>query len=154
MVSNNFGTRSLLHGRQFFHGPVRGVGLGMMWMSCALHLLCTLFLLLVYQFHLRSSNIRSQRLGTPALRVPVSFYSRKRRYIAWPRTMGKGRWWYQQKCLKMDHMVQAWLKMPMKVDVQIKKVLNARWPQYYWESVQRVQSWERLARQEVIFRLT
>ena len=30
------------------------------------HLLCTLFLLLLHQLHLRSSSIRSQRLGTPA----------------------------------------------------------------------------------------
>ena len=32
-----------------------------------LHLLCTLFLLLVHQLHLRSSSIRSWRLGTPAI---------------------------------------------------------------------------------------
>ena len=30
-----------------------------------LHLLCTLFLLILHQLHLRSSGIRSQRLGTP-----------------------------------------------------------------------------------------
>ena len=36
--------------------------------SSTLYLLCTLFLLLLYQFHLRSSGIRSQRLETPALR--------------------------------------------------------------------------------------
>ena len=36
--------------------------------SSALHLLCTLFLLLFYQFHLRSSGIRSWRLGTPDLK--------------------------------------------------------------------------------------
>ena len=33
--------------------------------SSALHLLCTLFLLLLHQLHLRSSGIRSRRLGTP-----------------------------------------------------------------------------------------
>ena len=33
--------------------------------SRALHLLCTLFLLLVHQFHLESSSIRSQSLGVP-----------------------------------------------------------------------------------------
>ena len=32
-----------------------------------LHLLCTLFLLLLHQLHLRSSGIRSRRLGTPSL---------------------------------------------------------------------------------------
>ena len=32
-----------------------------------LHLLCTLFLLLLHQVLLRSSGIRSQRLGTPIL---------------------------------------------------------------------------------------
>ena len=35
--------------------------------SSTLHLLCTLFLLLLYQLHLRSSGVRSQRLGTPDL---------------------------------------------------------------------------------------
>jgi len=35
--------------------------------SSTLHLLCTLFLLLLYQLHLRSSGIRSWSLGTPAL---------------------------------------------------------------------------------------
>ena len=35
--------------------------------SNALHLLCTIFLLLLYQVHLRSSGIGSRRLGTPAL---------------------------------------------------------------------------------------
>ena len=35
--------------------------------SSALHLLCTLFLLLLHQLHLRSSGIRSSGLGTPAL---------------------------------------------------------------------------------------
>ena len=48
-------------------------------MSCALHLLYTLYLLLVYQVHFRSSDSRSWGLGTPALRDPVSFYGRKRR---------------------------------------------------------------------------
>ena len=35
--------------------------------SGTLPLLCTLFLLLLHQLPLRSSGIRSQRLGTPAL---------------------------------------------------------------------------------------
>ena len=35
-----------------------------------LHLLCTLFLLLLHQLYLRSSSIRSQRLGTPAPHQP------------------------------------------------------------------------------------
>ena len=35
--------------------------------SSALHLLCTLFLSVLHQFHLRSVGIRSQRLGTPVL---------------------------------------------------------------------------------------
>ena len=34
--------------------------------SSVLRLLCTLFLLLFHQLHLRSSGIRSWRLGTPA----------------------------------------------------------------------------------------
>ena len=35
--------------------------------SSTLHLLCTLFLLLLHQLHLRSTGIRSRRLGTTAL---------------------------------------------------------------------------------------
>ena len=35
--------------------------------SSTLHLLCILFLLLLHQFHLRSSGIKSWKLGTPAL---------------------------------------------------------------------------------------
>ena len=62
-VPNLFGTRDWVHGRQFFHEWE--------WSSrfqedsSTLHLLCTLFLLLLHQLHLRSSGIRSQRLGTP-----------------------------------------------------------------------------------------
>ena len=36
--------------------------------SSLLHLLCTLFLLLLHQLHLRSSGIRSQTFGIPALK--------------------------------------------------------------------------------------
>ena len=42
-------------------------GDGFRMSSSALHLLWTLFLLLLHQFHLRSSGIRSRRLGTTAL---------------------------------------------------------------------------------------
>ena len=45
------------------HG-VEGIGFG------TLHLLWPLFLLLLYQLHLRSSGIRFQRLGTPAITNP------------------------------------------------------------------------------------
>ena len=34
--------------------------------SCALHVSCALFLLLLHQLHLRSSGVRSRRLGAPA----------------------------------------------------------------------------------------
>ena len=60
---NSFGTRDHFHGRQLFHG-------GWGWFgddSSTWHLLCTLFLLLLHQLHLRPSGIRSQSLGTPAL---------------------------------------------------------------------------------------
>ena len=40
----------------------------------ALHLLCTLFLLLLHQLHLRSPGIRSWRLETPGLRCPPPVY--------------------------------------------------------------------------------
>ena len=63
VVPSIFGTRDQFCGRQFFHRPWG-------WFrddSNALHLLCTLFLLLLYQVHLRSSSIRSRRLGIPTL---------------------------------------------------------------------------------------
>ena len=43
------------------------VGSGFQDDSRVLHLLCTLFLFLLHQFHLSSSSIRFQRLGTPGL---------------------------------------------------------------------------------------
>ena len=63
VVPSIFGTRDQFCGRQFSHGPWGWFGDD----SNALHLLCTLFILLLYQLPLRSSGIRSQRLGTPAL---------------------------------------------------------------------------------------
>ena len=63
VVPSIFGTRDQFCGRQFSHRPWGWFGDD----SNALHLLCTLFILLLYQFPLRSSSIRSQRLGTPAL---------------------------------------------------------------------------------------
>ena len=65
VIPNLFGTRDQFCGRQFFHGPGRGG-----WFQdelSTLHVLYTFFLLLLHQLHLRSSGIRSQRLGTPAL---------------------------------------------------------------------------------------
>ena len=68
VVPNLSGTRVRFGGRQFFHGP-GGDGWGWFWDDLnALHLLCTLFLLPLHQLHLRSSGIRSQRLGTPVLK--------------------------------------------------------------------------------------
>ena len=58
-VPNLFGTRDQFHQNSF---PTEWGWLGDD--SSALHLLCTLFLLLLYQFHLWSWGIRSQRLGT------------------------------------------------------------------------------------------
>ena len=55
--------------------PRTRVGWRRVWFqddSSVLHLLCTLFLLLLHQLHLRSSGIRSQRLGTPALEEPLT----------------------------------------------------------------------------------
>ena len=65
VVPNLFGSSDQFHGRQFSHGPWGGG-----WFqddSSALHLSCTLFRLLLHQFHLRSSGIRSWRLGASAL---------------------------------------------------------------------------------------
>ena len=55
-------------GRQFFHRPGGGGWFGDD--SNTLYLLYTSFLLLYHQFHLRSSGIRSQRLGTAELSFP------------------------------------------------------------------------------------
>ena len=67
-VPNLFGTRDWFHGRQFFHKL--GWGRWFQHDSSALHLLCTFFILFLYQLYLRSSGIRSRRLGTPAVHVP------------------------------------------------------------------------------------
>ena len=64
-VLNVFSTKDQFPGRQFFHAWRRGRG---GWDdSSALPLLYTLFLLLLHRLHLRSSGIRSQSLGTPAV---------------------------------------------------------------------------------------
>ena len=66
MVPNLFGTRNWFNGRQFFHKLELGG-----WFqddSSPLHLLCSLFLLLLHQLHLRSSDIWSQSLETPTLK--------------------------------------------------------------------------------------
>ena len=63
----NFGTRDQFHGRQFFHR----LRVGERWFgddSNTLHLLCILFLFLLYLLYLRSSGIRSLRLETPVLK--------------------------------------------------------------------------------------
>ena len=59
-VPNFLGTRDWFHGIQVF------CRYGWWWFgddSSTLHLLCTLFLLVLYQLHLKASGIRSQRLG-------------------------------------------------------------------------------------------
>ena len=65
VISNLFGARDQLCGRQVF--PALRSGGWFQGDSSAVHLLCTLLLLLLYQPHLRSSGIRSQRLETPAI---------------------------------------------------------------------------------------
>ena len=68
-VPSLFGTRDRFCGRQIFHGLVRG---GWFWDdSSALHLLCPLFLLSLCQLYLKSSGIRSQRLGAIAHWQPL-----------------------------------------------------------------------------------
>ena len=48
--------------------PAQGWSRGMVWDNpSVLHLSWTLFLLLLHQHRLRSSGIRSQRLGAPVL---------------------------------------------------------------------------------------
>ena len=64
MIPNLFGTRNRFNGRQFS----TGVGGWFEDVSSTLHLLYTLFLLLLTQLHLISSGIRFQRLGTSVLK--------------------------------------------------------------------------------------
>ena len=53
--------------------------------SSTLHLLCTLFLLLLHQLHLRSSGIRSWSLGTPALAHSLGDFAHgKFSYVLFP----------------------------------------------------------------------
>ena len=64
-IPNILETRDRFPGRQLLHEWGRG------WFpdySSALHLFWTLFLLLVHQFHFRSSGIRTQRFWTPVLK--------------------------------------------------------------------------------------
>ena len=53
--------------------PWTGVGGWFQDDSSALHLLCILFLLLLHQFHLRSSGIRSQRFSSVTQSCPTLF---------------------------------------------------------------------------------
>ena len=65
-VPNIFGTRNWFLWKILF--PQTGVVVQMVWDgSSALHLLCIEFLLLLHQLNLRSSGIRSQRVGTSDL---------------------------------------------------------------------------------------
>ena len=66
MVPNLFDTKDQFHGRQLFHQP-GGVVERFRDDSRAVHLVCTLFLVLLHQLHLRSSGVRYQSLGTIAL---------------------------------------------------------------------------------------
>ena len=51
-----------------FSTDLWGAGWWVVWDdSSALHLLCVSFLLLLHQLHLRSSGIRSRKLGTPGI---------------------------------------------------------------------------------------
>ena len=70
VVPNLFSTRDHFCGRQFFWGPGQGLG----DYSSTLHWLCTLFVLLLHQLHLRSSGIRFWRLGTPVQDLRVTSY--------------------------------------------------------------------------------
>ena len=67
-VLNLLATGDRIQGRQFFHGQGRGWGLVSEW-SSTLHLLCTLFLLLLHPLRLRSAGIRSRSLDTAVLRL-------------------------------------------------------------------------------------
>ena len=83
-VPSLLGTRDQFCGRQFFHGQGREDGF---WNDLnALYLLCTLFLLLLYQLHLRSSGIRSQRLQTHGL-YHYYYFEQPSRILGIPETI-------------------------------------------------------------------
>ena len=69
MVTNLSDTRDWFCGKIFFPGTGDYDGERWGWgvVSSVLRLLCTFILLLLYQLHPRSSDIRSQRLGIPVL---------------------------------------------------------------------------------------
>ena len=67
--SNLFGARDWFCEKKFFPPRTRVGGWWWLWFgddSSVLHLLCTLFLSLLHELHLRSSSIRPWRLGAPA----------------------------------------------------------------------------------------
>lgn len=80
-IPNPFGTRDKFHGRQFF----QGLGWSR-WCfqddSSASHSLCTLFLLLLHEFHFRSLVIRSWRVGTPDLQSLL--WGSEKQFIGFP----------------------------------------------------------------------
>ena len=80
------GTRDQFCGRQRFYPLGVGVGGWFRDDASAVPLWCTLFLLLLHQLHLRSSGIRSQRLGTPTLQggQPQSWASQVRSGMTGP----------------------------------------------------------------------
>ena len=53
--------------------------------SSTFHLLCTLFLLWLDQLHLRSSGIRSQWLGIPALEMLILIDFIRNHLVTWHR---------------------------------------------------------------------
>ena len=85
VVPNLFATRDQFCGRQFFHRPVEE-GWRVVWDdSSALHLLGTLFILLLWQLHLRSSGIRSSRLGTPDIEHTSTESEHRAGHFLWSR---------------------------------------------------------------------
>ena len=75
VVPDLFGTWDQFHGRQFFHGPRRRGGEWFWDDLSLLHLLCTLFLLLLLHYlDPRSWGIRSWRSETPAI-MDLGFHS-------------------------------------------------------------------------------
>ena len=72
VVTSPFDAQDGFCGRQLFHRLVglAGAGVRAGWLqdnSSSLHLLCTLFLLLLHHLQLKSAGLRSWRLGTPGV---------------------------------------------------------------------------------------
>ena len=95
--------------------------------SNALHLLCTLFLLLLHQLHLRSSGDRF--FGVPCSRV----FKANKRYEEFPvlrlvKTLKQNYWKFLYILLSLSHFWTRWLCFGYSVKCANEQQFLSRWP--------------------------